>query len=147
MCHHTREPTVLSRVSCRPFHLNDDRFHQPGRTSRIGEDCRPRTTWRPLALLGSPALGGATSTGRYHGRTSSRPFTHPCMCHPTKDVYKHAGSGPSLVRRRLFGTCLGHPIHLALQGSGGYSETLFSAIDFDCSICDWEYEVSISLRR
>ena len=25
----TREPTVLSRVSCRPFHLNIDRFHQP----------------------------------------------------------------------------------------------------------------------
>ena len=29
MCHHTREPTVLSRVSCRPSHLNIDRFHQP----------------------------------------------------------------------------------------------------------------------
>ena len=29
VCHHTREPTVLSRVSCRPLHLNFDRFHQP----------------------------------------------------------------------------------------------------------------------
>ena len=28
VCHHTREPTVLSRVSCRPLHLNVDRFHQ-----------------------------------------------------------------------------------------------------------------------
>ena len=24
VCHHTREPTVLSRLSCRPFHLNFD---------------------------------------------------------------------------------------------------------------------------
>ena len=31
MCHHTREPTVLSRLSCRPLHLNFDRFHQPCR--------------------------------------------------------------------------------------------------------------------
>ena len=29
VCHHTREPTVLSRVSCSPPHLNFDRFHQP----------------------------------------------------------------------------------------------------------------------
>ena len=26
VCYHTREPTVLSRVSCRPSHLNFDRF-------------------------------------------------------------------------------------------------------------------------
>ena len=29
VCRHTRQPTVLSRVSCRPFHLNIDRFHKP----------------------------------------------------------------------------------------------------------------------
>ena len=29
VCRHTREPTVLSRLSCRPPHLNVDRFHQP----------------------------------------------------------------------------------------------------------------------
>ena len=29
VCRHTLEPTVLSRVSCRPSHLNVDRFHQP----------------------------------------------------------------------------------------------------------------------
>ena len=29
VCHNTRELTVLSRVSSRPFHLNIDRFHQP----------------------------------------------------------------------------------------------------------------------
>ena len=96
MCHHTLEPTVLSRVSCRPCHLNFDRFYQPcllpwrnplmppkhdwllGR--EIGEDCRPRTTWRPLTLAGSPVLpplrltgGSATPTGRYHGRTLIHP--------------------------------------------------------------------------
>ena len=89
MCHHTREPTVLSGVSCRPFHLNVDRFHQPcllpWRTSRIGEDCRPRTTWRPLTLAGSLALPlcvsldvFATPTGRYHGRMLIRPSSPAC---------------------------------------------------------------------
>ena len=29
VCRHTREPTVLSRLNCRPPHLNFDRFHQP----------------------------------------------------------------------------------------------------------------------
>ena len=29
VCRHTREPTVLSRLSCRPPHLNFDRFNQP----------------------------------------------------------------------------------------------------------------------
>ena len=57
VCHHTQEPTVSFGVSCRPFYLNVDRFHQPcplpARTSRIGEDCRPRTTWRPHTLFGA----------------------------------------------------------------------------------------------
>ena len=65
VCHHTREPTVLSRLSCRPPHLNVDRFHQPclfpGRTSRIGEDCRPRTPWRPLSLFGQPGSSSFAS--------------------------------------------------------------------------------------
>ena len=90
MCHHTREPTVLSRVSCRPPHLNVDRFHQPcllpGRTSRIGEDCRPRTTWRPLTLFEQPGSSSfashwrffATPTRRYHGRMLIHP-SHPCV--------------------------------------------------------------------
>ena len=29
VCHRTRKPTVVSRVSSRPPHLNVDRFHQP----------------------------------------------------------------------------------------------------------------------
>ena len=53
----------------RPPHLNGDRFHQPcllpGRTSRIGEDCRPRTTLRPLTLLGQPRSSSFASHWRY----------------------------------------------------------------------------------
>ena len=99
MCHHTREPTVLSRVNCRPSHLNVDRFRQPcllpGRTSRIGEDCHPRTTWRPLEVF-------ATPTKRYHGRALIRP-SPPCVCH-SDSVCTHAASGPSRVRSILVAT-------------------------------------------
>ena len=60
VCRHTREPTVLSRVSCRPSHLNVDRFHQPcllpWRTSRIGEDCYPVPRGDHSPFLGSPVL-------------------------------------------------------------------------------------------
>ena len=121
MGRHTREPTVLSRLSCRPPHLNFDRFHQPcllpGRTSRIGEDCRPLTTWRPLTLTGSPALPPLRltgvflprPTGRYHGRMLIHPSPPACATPAAKVVCTHAGSGPSRVRRRLFLACLGGP--------------------------------------
>ena len=68
VCHHTREPTVLSRLSCRPSHLNVDRFHQPcllpGRTSRIGGACRFLVP-RPLTLAGSPVLPPLRLTGGF----------------------------------------------------------------------------------
>ena len=124
MCHHTQEPTVLSRLSCRPPHLNVDRFHEPcllpGRTSRIGEDCRPRTTWRPLTLLVQPGSSSfafrwrffATPTRRYHSRMLIHPSPLPCGATP-EGVFTHSGSGPSRVRRRLFGACLGDPVLLA----------------------------------
>ena len=48
----------------------------------VGEDCHPRTTWRPLTIAGSPVLphlrltgGVATPTRRYHGRR----LTHPSL--------------------------------------------------------------------
>ena len=100
VCQHTREPTVLSRVSCRPFHLNIDRLHQPcqlpWRTSRIGGACRfPRTKWRPLTLAGSPALppsrlpgGIATPTRRYHGRMLIHPSLPACAT-PDHKVFAH----------------------------------------------------------
>ena len=122
MCHHTREPTVLSRVSCRSFHLNFDRFHQPcllpGRTSRIGEDCRPRTTWRPLTLFGQPGSSSFAAHWRYCHADLTVPrqdvnSSFPNACATShQGVCTHAGSGPSRVRRRLFGTCLGDPVFL-----------------------------------
>ena len=76
MCHHTREPTVLPRVSCRPLHLNIDRFHQPcllpWRTSGVGEDCPPRTTWRPLALAGNPVFPPCATNWRFLSRRPAR---------------------------------------------------------------------------
>ena len=125
MCHHTLEPTVLSRVSCRSLHLNFDHFHQPcllpRHTSRIGGDCRfpvPRgghlpLRAAPLFLLCVSLEVFATPTGRYHGRM----LIHPSPLHvppASLGVCTHAGSGPSRVRRRLFWTCLGSPIPLAI---------------------------------
>ena len=135
VCHHTREPTVLSRVSCRPaaefwpftpalpvtlarpLTATETRLAWTG----IGEDCRPRTTWRPLALVGSPALpsspltgGISTSTRRYHGRMSSHSSLPACAT-PYRERVTHKKFGTSRVRRRLF--CLGDPISAILLKS------------------------------
>ena len=98
MCHTTREPTVLSRVSCRPSHLNVDRFHQPcllpGRTSRTGEDCHHRTTWRPLTLAGSPVLPPLRLAGGFcHADLTvprqdvNSPFTPACATGQTRCLH------------------------------------------------------------
>ena len=135
MCRHTREPTVLSRVSCRPSHLNFDRFHQPcllpERTSRIGGDCRfpvPRgghLTLRAarLFLLCVSQEAPATPTRRYHGRMLIHPSPPACATPSHKGARTHAGSGPSRVRRRLLGTCLGDPIPLAIHMCGEYKRS------------------------
>ena len=96
VCRHTRKPTVLSRLSCRPPHLNFDRFHQPclspwrthGCCARIGEDCRPRTTWRPLTVFGQPVGSPSFATHwRYcHAdwavpRQDVNSSFLPCVCH------------------------------------------------------------------
>ena len=52
----------------------------------------------------------ATPTRRHHGRMLIHPSLPPCATPSHKGVSTHAGSGPSRVRRRLFGTCLGDPI-------------------------------------
>ena len=116
MCHHTREPTVLSTVSCRPSHLNVDRFHQPclfsRAHSRIGEDYHPRTTWRPLTLAGGLALPSVRLTGGFcHAR--SFVLLSLRVPHHYQAVCTRAGSGASRVRSRLLPACLGDPIHLA----------------------------------
>ena len=93
MCHDTREPTVLSRVSCRPFHLNVDRFHQPclspGRTSTylfwtarlfllcVSREVLPRrldgTTAGGIFILLSPAC--ATPCQRVFAHSDLNPNT------------------------------------------------------------------------
>ena len=72
----------------------------------IGEDCRPRTTWRPLTLTGSPALpplrltgGIATPTRRYHGRM---------LIHPSLPAWATPDMKRCLHTRR-FGTVAGPP--------------------------------------
>ena len=69
-------------------------------------DCRPRTTWRPLTLAGSPVLPPcvslevfATPTRRYHGRTLIRPS--PSLRVPP------CGRG---VHTRRFGTVTSPPL-------------------------------------
>ena len=120
VCHHTREPTVLSRVSCRPFHLNVDRFHQPcllpGRTSRTGEDCRPRTTWRPLTIFGSLALPVRLTGGFCHAdqtvpRQDVNSSFPPCVCHPVyQRVFAHTQvRDPRESAAACLGNALGTP--------------------------------------
>ena len=112
MCRHTRKPTVLSRVSCRPSHLNFDRFHQPCLFSSAHSRGRCGLS-SPVHVAATYPCGQpcvslevfATPTGRYHGRTSIR----PSLLHvppSRKGVCTHAGSGPSRVRRRLSEPCL-----------------------------------------
>ena len=127
MCRHTREPTVLSKVSCRPFHLNVDRFHQPcllpvlpPKHGWLGQGqvrtVVPVPRGGHLPFLGNQALpplrltgGIATPTKRYHGRM----LIHPSSLRvPPRDkgVCTHANSGPLRVRSRLLQPCLGDPI-------------------------------------
>ena len=136
MCHHTWEPTVLSRLSCRPPHLNFDRFHQPcllpwrvpllppihgwllGRDRwGVGSPYHVATTypfWAALFLPPSRLTGGiATPTRRYHGRMLIHPSPPACATPRNKGDSTHAGSGPSRVRRRLLHACLEDPIPLA----------------------------------
>ena len=126
MCHHTWEPTVLSRVSCRPSHMNFDRFHQPclftWAHSRVGEDCHPRTTWRPLTLraarlflLASHWKIFATPTGRYHGRVVTSPFTPANATPKKKRVFAHTQvRDPCESAAACCGPALGHLISLAI---------------------------------
>ena len=77
--------TVFTSLAC-----------SPRRTSRVGEDCRPRTTWRPLTLAGSPALPPLRLTGGVcHAdwtvprQDANSPFS-PCVCHSLlQKVFAH----------------------------------------------------------
>ena len=84
MCRHTQEPTVLSRLSCRPPHLNGDRFHQPCLFPQAHfQEVRtvvpvPRGGHLPLRaarifLLCVSLEVFATPTRRHHGRMLIHP--------------------------------------------------------------------------
>ena len=123
MCRHTREPTVLFRVSCRPSHLNFDPFHQPCllrwltlycRRLRLawagtGEDCRPRTTWRPLALCGQPRFRFSLLCDSLEvsvPRQDVNSKFNPCVCHP-HDL--------GCLHTRRFGTLMSPPPPVAVM--------------------------------
>ena len=131
VCHHTREPTVLSTVSCRPFHLNVDRFHQPclspwrtsychRNTAGLGRDRRtvvPVPRGGHLPFFGQPGSPSFATHWRYCHADKTVPRQDvnssfsPCVCHPwTRGVCTHAGSGPSrvLLSTRLFTTSPWH---------------------------------------
>ena len=128
VCHHTREPTVLSRLSCRPPHLIfltvfTSLACSPRRTSRVGEDCRPRITWRPLTLAGSPALppllltgGLSTPTRRYHGKMLIHPSSlrvPPAMqkSSHTRRFGTLASPPPPVIDMPWGAHPPGHPLH------------------------------------
>ena len=87
--------TVFTSLACSPW-----------RTCRVGEDCRPRTTWRPLTLAGSPALPPLRLTGG---------FCHADKTVPRQDVNSSFPSlrVPPMDQRcshtRRFGTLAGPP--------------------------------------
>ena len=133
VCHHTRDPTVLSRVSCRPapeswpfspaFPLPcypGAPLLPPKHGWLLGKDrwglsspYHVAATY-PCGQPGSSSLCVslevfATPTRRYHGRM----LIHPSpLARATSPVERclHAGSGPSRVRRRLFCASLRYPI-------------------------------------
>ena len=121
MCHHTREPTVLSMVSSRPSHLTIDRFHQPclftwahfqGQVKTVIP--APRGDHLPLraARLFPPCVSLevlTTPTRRYHGTTDKtliRPSSLACATPTGKGCLHKFGtlaSPPPPVERMPWG--------------------------------------------
>ena len=66
VCRHTQEPTVLSRVNCRPSHLNVDHLHQPCLFTQAHFKDRWGPVLPPLRLTGGflPRRPDGTTAGR-----------------------------------------------------------------------------------
>ena len=105
VCHHTREPTVLSRVSCRPSHLNVDRFHQPCLLPWRNSLLPPKHGW----LLGRDRWGLSVSPNNVAttypcGLPGSPSFaTHWRYCHADSTV-------PRQDVNSSFSSCVCHPL-------------------------------------
>ena len=89
---------------------------------RTREDCRPRITWWPLALAGSPVFPPCVSmvvltkaTRRYHGRTCFSPFPSLLRVPRPEERCLHTRRFGDLSRvcRRLLKACVGDTISLA----------------------------------
>ena len=133
MCRHTREPTVLSRLSCRPPHLNFDRFHQPCLLPwrvpllppihgwLLGRDMwslsvSPYHVATTYPFLGSPVLppsrltgGIATPTRRYHGRMLIHPSSPACATPAAKVIAHTQVRDPRESAAACYGHALGTP--------------------------------------
>ena len=103
--------TVFTSLAC-----------SPRRTSRVGEDCRLRTTWRPLTLAGRPALllcvsleVSATPTRRYHGRMLLHPSSPACATRDAEVIAHTQVRDPRESAAACYGPALGTPIHLAIH--------------------------------
>ena len=106
-CHSHNNPAkgCPEKISIKKYHSLSPAW------AGTGEDCHPRTTWRPLTLAGSPVLPTVNLTGSFcHADwTLIRPSSPACATLRTKGVCTHAGSGPHEFAGRLFSTCLGGP--------------------------------------
>ena len=99
MCHHTQEPTVLSRVSCRPFHLNA--LTVIWAHSKNSEDCHPRTT---TSLAGKQVFPlCALEVLRRYQRLDVDSFL-PYRGHP-RPKCGHTNKFGTRALRRLSNTC------------------------------------------
>ena len=107
MCHSTQEPTVLSRMSCRPISWILTLFTSLAcYTGAFRDRLGLSSPYHVATLEGSPVFLPCVSlevlftpTRRYHCRTFIRPSS-PCVCH---SVWK------SCLHTRRFGTLAGPP--------------------------------------
>ena len=150
MCHHTREPTVLSRMSYRLLHLNVDRFHRPCLLpGRIPGKVIPRGTTDPW---GSPVFPPCVSpealttpTRRFHGRTLIRPSSPACAT-PTESVFAHTqvrDPGPAAA---CSGHALGTPSPWQPNSDYGIHFTCIPAVVDVLSNSLWYQYIVLQLR-
>ena len=96
--------TVFTSLACYPGASPYCHQNTAGCWTGIGEDCRPRTTWRPLTLLVQPGSPSFATHWRYCHADWTVPwqdvnssFPLPCVC---PSIYLHT---------RRFGTLASPP--------------------------------------
>ena len=85
--------TVFTSLACSPGASPYCHRNTAGCWAGIGEDCRPRTTWRPLTLFGQPGSHSFATHWRYCHADETVPrqdvnSSFPsCVCHPIGKVF------------------------------------------------------------